>query len=141
VTHEPVVLEPHAGVGFPVIPRYVGRSSKMGGEPRISDALAKGSWTPLVWQLAAVTIILDVVALPASSVAVVVRAVVAMVVDAPSPSAGLNGVPRVTIRPEPALDCQHRSPTPFCAVLMPRGRRVRAVCGWCSCSSMLRPLA
>jgi hypothetical protein len=29
VTGESVVLEPHGGVGVPVVPRYVGRSTEM----------------------------------------------------------------------------------------------------------------
>jgi hypothetical protein len=43
VAREPVVLEPHSGVGVPVVPGYVGQSSETRGEPRIPDALAKGS--------------------------------------------------------------------------------------------------
>jgi hypothetical protein len=43
VTRESGVLEPHAGVGIPVVPGYVGRSSEMQGKPRIPDALTKGS--------------------------------------------------------------------------------------------------
>jgi hypothetical protein len=50
-------------------------------------------------------IIVVVVAASVSSVAVVARAVAMMVVDALGPSTGLDGVPHVTIRPEPALDC------------------------------------
>jgi hypothetical protein len=64
------------------LPRYVDRSSETRGEPRIPNALAKGSWTPLVRRPAAVTIVVVVVPSPASSVVVVARAVVAMVVDA-----------------------------------------------------------
>jgi hypothetical protein len=45
---ESVVLEPHAGVGVPDVPRYIGRSVEARGEPRVPDALAKGPWTPLV---------------------------------------------------------------------------------------------
>jgi hypothetical protein len=44
---ESVVLEPHAGFGVPVTPRYVGRSTKARRELRVANALAKGSWTPL----------------------------------------------------------------------------------------------
>jgi hypothetical protein len=29
VAHEAVVLEPHAGVGVPIVPRYVGQSTEM----------------------------------------------------------------------------------------------------------------
>jgi hypothetical protein len=128
VAREPVVLEPHSGVGVPVVPGYVGQSSETRGEPCIPDALAKGSWTPLVWGPAAVMIIVVVVASPSSSIVVVARTVVTMVVDAPGLSAGLDGVPCVTIRPETALDCRRRGPALFCAVLMPRGRRVRNLC-------------
>jgi hypothetical protein len=46
VARESVVLELHAGVGVPVVPGYIGRSSETRGEPDIPDALAKGSWTP-----------------------------------------------------------------------------------------------
>jgi hypothetical protein len=45
---EPIVLEPHTGVGVPIVPGYVGQSSETRGEPSIPDALAKGSWTLLV---------------------------------------------------------------------------------------------
>jgi hypothetical protein len=124
----------------PVVPRYVGRSSKTRGEPRTPDALAKGSWTPLIWRPVAVTIIVVVMALLASSVVVVAQAVVMMVVNAPGLSAGPDGVPRIMMRPEPALDYRRRDPAPFCMVLMLRGRWVRVVCGWCSCSTTLQPL-
>jgi hypothetical protein len=49
VAGELVVLEPHAGVGVPIVPRYVGQSMEAREEPRISYALAKGLWTSLVW--------------------------------------------------------------------------------------------
>jgi hypothetical protein len=49
-------------------------------------------------------IVVAVVASPASSIVVVARAVVAMIVDAHGSSAGLDGVPRITIRSELALD-------------------------------------
>jgi hypothetical protein len=51
-----------------------------------------------------VTVVVAVVALLASSVVVVVRAVVTVVVDALGPSTGLDGVPHVSVGPEPALD-------------------------------------
>jgi hypothetical protein len=76
----------------------------MRGEYRVSDALAKGSWTPLVRRPATVTIVVAVVASPASSIVVVARAVVAMIVNAHGSSAGLDGVSRITIQSELALD-------------------------------------
>jgi hypothetical protein len=51
-----------------------------------------------------VTVVVAVVASLASSVVVVARAVVAVVVDALGPSTGLDGVLRVAVGPEPALD-------------------------------------
>jgi hypothetical protein len=59
VAGESAVLEPHAGVGVPVVPRYIGRSMETGGEPRI-----------------AVVVAVAVMASPASSILVVARAVV-----------------------------------------------------------------
>jgi hypothetical protein len=49
VAGELVVLEPCAGVGVLVVPRYVGRSTEVRRELRIADTLAKGPRTPLVW--------------------------------------------------------------------------------------------
>jgi hypothetical protein len=40
VAREPVVLEPYTGVGVPIIPWHVGRSSEARGELRVADALA-----------------------------------------------------------------------------------------------------
>jgi hypothetical protein len=48
VAREPVVLEPHTGVGVPVVSRYIGRSPEMRGELRVTDATVKSPWTPLV---------------------------------------------------------------------------------------------
>jgi hypothetical protein len=48
VACELVVLEPHAGVGFPVVSWHIGRSPKARRKFRIADALAKGPWTSLV---------------------------------------------------------------------------------------------
>jgi hypothetical protein len=45
---EPVVLEPYAGVGIPVVSWYVGRSPESRRKLRVADALAKGPWTLLV---------------------------------------------------------------------------------------------
>jgi hypothetical protein len=47
VAREPVVLEPHAGVGVPVVSRYVGWGPEARGELRIIDALIESPWTPL----------------------------------------------------------------------------------------------
>jgi hypothetical protein len=48
MAREPVVLEPHTGVGVPVVSRYVGWSPKARGELRVTNALAKSPWTSLV---------------------------------------------------------------------------------------------
>jgi hypothetical protein len=63
-----------------------------------------------------------------------------MVVDSLGPSVSLYGFPRVTIRPESALDCRRCHPAPFSVILVPRGRRVRTVRGRCPHSATLRPL-
>jgi hypothetical protein len=68
------------------------------------DALAKSPWTPLVRRPAAVTVVIAVVVSLASSIVVVSLAVVAMVVDALGSLTGPDGVPRITVRPELALD-------------------------------------
>jgi hypothetical protein len=74
------------------------------GEPRIPNALAKGSWTPLVQRPATVTVVVDVVALSVPSIVGVAQADVALVVYTAGLSASLDGVPRVTTQPEPTLD-------------------------------------
>jgi hypothetical protein len=112
VAGESVVLEPHAGVGVPVVPGYVGRSPETRGEPRIPDALANGPWTSLVRRPAAITVVVTVVVSPASSVVVVARAVVTVVVDVLGPSTGLDGVPRVTVGPERLLTADAVAPPP-----------------------------
>jgi hypothetical protein len=48
VAREPVVLEPHVGVGVPIVSCHIGRSPEARGELRVADAPAKGPWTPLV---------------------------------------------------------------------------------------------
>jgi hypothetical protein len=48
MAREPVVLEPHTGVGVPVVSRYVGRSPEARGEFHVTDAPAKCMWSPLV---------------------------------------------------------------------------------------------
>jgi hypothetical protein len=94
VACEPVVLEPHAGIGVPVVPWNVGRSTETRRKLRVTDALTKGLWTSLVWRPAEVAVVIDVVASPTSTVVVVARAVVAVVVDALGPPSGLDGVLR-----------------------------------------------
>jgi hypothetical protein len=47
--------------------------------------------------------------------------VVAVVVDTPSLSASLDGVPGIMVGTEPTLDCRHHRPGPFSTVLMPGG--------------------
>jgi hypothetical protein len=113
VASEPVVLEPHAGVGVPIVPWYVGRSPETQGEPRILYTLDEGSWTPLVRRQAAVMVIVVVVASSAPSVVMVACAVAAMIVYTPGPSKSPNGVPCITVRPEPVLDCRRYRPAPF----------------------------
>jgi hypothetical protein len=71
MAREPVVLEPHAGVGVPTVPGYIGRSSETRGEPHIPDALAKSSRTPLIQRPDAVTVVVAIIVSSASSVVVV----------------------------------------------------------------------
>jgi hypothetical protein len=49
VARKPVVLEPHTGVGVPVVSQYVGRGPEARGELRVMDAPAESPWTPLAW--------------------------------------------------------------------------------------------
>jgi hypothetical protein len=48
VACEPVVLEPYAGVGVPIVSRHIGQSPEARGELRVADAPAKGPRTSLV---------------------------------------------------------------------------------------------
>jgi hypothetical protein len=48
VARELVILEPHTGVGVPIVSWHIGRSPKSRGELRVVDAPAKSPWTPLV---------------------------------------------------------------------------------------------
>jgi hypothetical protein len=100
VACEPVVLEPYAGVGVPVVSRYIGRSMEARRKLRVADALAKGPWTSLIWRPATVA----VVAPSASTVVVVARAVVAVVGDTLGLPSGLDGVSCVAVGPKTALD-------------------------------------
>jgi hypothetical protein len=92
MAREPVVLEPHAGVGVPIVSWHIGRSTKARRELRVADALTKGPWTSLVRRLATVTVVVAVVSPPASTVVVVVQAIVAVIVDALGLPSGLDGV-------------------------------------------------
>jgi hypothetical protein len=49
VAREPVVLEPYARVGVPIVPWHIGWSPEARGEFRVTDAPAKGPWTPQAW--------------------------------------------------------------------------------------------
>jgi hypothetical protein len=49
VAREPVVLEPYAGLGVPIVPWHIGWSPEARGELRIADAPAKVPWTLLAW--------------------------------------------------------------------------------------------
>jgi hypothetical protein len=48
VACEPIVLEPYAGVGVPIVSWHIGRSLEVRRKFRVADALAKGSLTTLV---------------------------------------------------------------------------------------------
>jgi hypothetical protein len=48
VACEPVVLEPYAGVGVPIVSWHIGRSPETRGDLRVTDASAKSPRTPLV---------------------------------------------------------------------------------------------
>jgi hypothetical protein len=49
VALKPVVLEPYAGVGVPVVSWHIGRGPEARGELRVADALTKSPWTMLAW--------------------------------------------------------------------------------------------
>jgi hypothetical protein len=129
VASKPIVLEPHAGVGVPVVPWHVGRSAKARKELRVADALAKSPWTPLVRRPAVVAFIVAIVASPASMIVVVARAVVAVVVDALGSPSGLDGVPCVTVGPKAAPDRRCRGSASLPALSTLGWRRIQAVCG------------
>jgi hypothetical protein len=88
-----------------------------------------------------VMVVVAVVVSPVSSIVVVARAVVAVVVDALGASASLDGVPYVPVGPKLALDCRCGGPSPLPVLPMLRGRWVRDVHGRCSCSPSFRALA
>jgi hypothetical protein len=71
MAREAVVLDPHTGVGVPVVSWHVGRSAKVRRERHVTDALAKGPWTSLVRGPAAVAVVVAVMAPPAPAVVVV----------------------------------------------------------------------
>jgi hypothetical protein len=82
-----------------------------------------------------------VVVASAVLVAVIVVVAVAVVVDARSRLPSLDGVPGITVGPEPALDHRCCCPGHFFMVLMPGGGCVRTMRGWRCPSSAFRPLA
>jgi hypothetical protein len=49
VACEPIVLEPYAGVGVPIVSCHICRSLEVRRKFCVADALAKGSLTTLVW--------------------------------------------------------------------------------------------
>jgi hypothetical protein len=104
MAREPVVLEPHARVGVPVVSWHIGQSAKARRELCVADALSKSPWTPLVQRPAAVAVIVAVVASSAPTVAMVARVIVAVVVDTLGPPSGLDGVPHVAVGPKTAPD-------------------------------------
>lgn len=119
-------------------------------EPHVPYALAESSCALLVRQPAEVAVVVVVIASSAPSVVVVACVVliaaivvvtVAVVVDARGPSTSINGVPGVTVGPEPALDRQSCGRSSTAAILVSRGVRVRLMSGWRCPSVTLQPLA
>jgi hypothetical protein len=141
VASEPVVLEPHAGVGVPVVPWHIGRSAEARRELHVVDALAKSPWTPLVRRPDEVAVVIAVVAPPAFTIIVVALTVVAVVVDALGPPSGLDGVSYVAVRPEAAPGRRSRGSASLPALSMLGRRRIRAMCEWCSRPPAFRALA
>jgi hypothetical protein len=72
-------------------------------------------------------VVIAVVVPPAPTIVVVARAVVAVVVDALSPSSSFDGVSDVAVGPEMALDRQHRSSGSFSMSLLLGRRWIRAM--------------
>jgi hypothetical protein len=104
MARKPVVLESHAGVGVPVVPWHVSRSTQTQRKLCVADALTKGPRTSVVRRPAAVVIVVAVMAPPTSTIVVVARTVEAVLVDTLGLSSGLNGVPHVMVGPEAAPD-------------------------------------
>jgi hypothetical protein len=78
---------------------------------------------------------------PASTIVVVLRAVVAVVVDALSLSSGLDGVLHVAVGPEAAPNRRCRSSASLPSLSMLGRRQIQAVGGRCSYPPALRVLA
>jgi hypothetical protein len=64
-----------------------------------------------------------------------------VVVDALDPPSGLEGVPYIVVGPEVAPDRRCRDSASLLTLSMLGRRRIRAVCGRCSCLPVLRALA
>jgi hypothetical protein len=75
----------------------------------------------LVRRPATVAVVIAVVALPASTVVVVARAIVVVAVDTLDPPPGLNGVPHVAVGPKAAADYRCRGSASLLALSMLRG--------------------
>jgi hypothetical protein len=75
----------------------------------------------LVRRPATVAVVIAVVALPASTVVVVARAIVVVAVDTLDPPPGLNGVPHIAVGPKAAADCRCRGSASLLALSMLRG--------------------
>jgi hypothetical protein len=106
------------------------------------DALAESPWTSLVRRIAALAVDIALVALPASTVVVVVQAVVLVVVNTLNPSSSLDGVPAVTVRPESTPDRHRCSRDSLSLPLLLRRRRwIQTVGSWRSGSPKLRVLS
>jgi hypothetical protein len=140
VASKPVVLEPHSGVGVPLVPWHVGQSTKARRELRVADALSKGPQTFLVLRLVAVAVVIAVMAPPASTVVVVAGAIVAVIFDALGLSSALDGVSHVAVGPKASLDHRCRGSSYLPALLMLGRRQIRGMGGRCSCPPMLQVL-
>jgi hypothetical protein len=141
VAYEQVVLEPYTWVGVPIVSRHIGRSPEARRELRVVEAPAKSPRTSLVWCPAMLTVVIAVVAPTASTVIVVARAFIAIVLDALSLSSGLDGVLGVTFGPESTLDRRYRGPDSLPMPLVLGRRQIQAVGGWRSSPPALRALA
>jgi hypothetical protein len=90
---------------------------------------------------AAVAVVIVVVAPIASTVIMMVRAVVAVVVDALGLPSGLDGVPRIAVGPETAPDRRSHDSASLPTLSMLGRRRIQTMCGWCSRPPTFRALA